>query len=186
MEIDQILNDIYPIPDATRIKLKSQMEELSLPKNTILMRANRVEDSVYFVKRGIVRAYSDHENGEITFWFGEEGETVLSMRSYVEDQKSYESIELLEDCELYKIGVQQLRQLYREDIQVANWGRKLAEKELLKIESRMISRELLSATQRYADLIAHRPSLLLRVPLKYLASYLGVTQVSLSRIRKGK
>lgn len=156
---------------------------LSLPKQTILLKANRVEQAVYFIKKGIVRAYSEHGSGEITFWFGEEGETVLSMKSYVEQQASYEHIELLEDCELYKIHNSELTKLYHEDIEIANWGRKFAEKELLKIERRMISRELLSAKQRYEQLLELQSTLLQRVPLKYIASYLGITQVSLSRIR---
>ena len=69
-------------------------------------------------------------------------------------------------------------------IHIANWGRKLAEKELLKIESRIISSEMMSAKERYDELIKNSPSLIQRVPLKHIASYLGITQVSLSRIRK--
>lgn len=186
MDINQILDSIYTISVHSKLRLRSRIETLTLPKHTILLKANRVEQAIYFIRKGIVRAYSEHEAGEITFWFGEEGETILSMRSYVEQQPSYEHIELLEDCELYKISTADLNRLYREDIEIANWGRKFAERELLKIERRMISRELLSAKQRYEQLMDRQASLLLRVPLKYIASYLGITQVSLSRIRGAK
>lgn len=148
------------------------------------MKAERAEKNIYFIKKGVVRAFSPQDGQEITFWFGEEGETVLSMRSYVENKKGYENIELLEDCRLYKLKTEDLNRLYNQDIYIANWGRKLAEKELLKIESRILSSQLLSAKERYERLMRDSPSLLQRVPLKYIASYLGMTQVSLSRIRK--
>ncbi len=186
MNIDQIINNIAPLGQHAKAKLTAEVTLVSFPKSTILLKAEKVEQDVYFIKKGVVRAFSEFEEGEITFWFGEEGETVLSMRSYIEQQKSYENIELLEDCDLYKIRIDTLKKLYQEDIEIANWGRILAEKELLKIEGRMISRELLSAKQRYDKLMEQQSSLLQRVPLKYIASYLGITQVSLSRIRSIK
>ncbi|MFZ4861435.1 Crp/Fnr family transcriptional regulator [Sphingobacterium sp. Mn56C] len=184
MTLESIINKIYNIPLSSRSLLAEHIEEMSLTKGKILLKANKVEHAIYLIKSGIVRAYSDHEDGEITFWFGEEGEAILSMKSYVQNARSYENIELLEDCVLYKISIHTLTQFYEKDIHIANWGRKLAENELLKVEERLISRELLSAKQRYDKLLEQQPSLLKRVPLKHIASYLGITPVSLSRIRK--
>ncbi len=186
MQIEQILNNIYPLPEEALQKLCAAVDEVAVGKGTILMRPDRVEQYIYFIKEGVVRAYYVFDEGEITFWFGEEGETVLSMRSYVEQNKSYEHIELLEDCLLYRIHIATLKELYQKDIDIANWGRTLAEKELLKAEHRMIFREMFSAKQRYEKLMQEQSSLLMRVPLKYIASYLGITQVSLSRIRGQK
>jgi len=73
--------------------------------------------------------------------------------------------------------------LYNSDIQVANWGRKFAEQELVKIEERFISRQCKTAVERYRELIGNDPDLLQRVQLIHIASYLGITPVSLSRIR---
>lgn len=183
MDFHAIIDAVYPVSKAAEEKLRLHTEEVTLNKHTILLKAGKVASRIYFIKKGVVRAFSDHDDGEITFWFGEEGETILPMRSYVENEKAYENIELLEDCILYGIDISNLRQLFNEHIDIANWGRTLAEKELLKLESRMISRELLSARQRYDTLLQSQPSLLQRVPLKYIASYLGITPVSLSRIR---
>ncbi|WP_267740295.1 Crp/Fnr family transcriptional regulator [Myroides injenensis] len=186
MHIENILNQIHILPETSMGKLKQCIEEVAYPKGYILLRAQKVEDYLYFIKKGCVRAFAPLEEKDITFWFGEEGETILSMKSYVESKKAYENIELIEDCELYKLRIETLQELYNEDIHIANWGRRLAEKELLKVESRIIASELLAAKERYDDLLLHSPSLLQRVPLKYIASYLGITQVSLSRIRKVK
>lgn len=180
-----LLEKIHPLPPDSVAGLEEKISLITLKKGHILMRADRQEPFLYLIKHGVVRAYAETEKGEITFWFGQEGETVLSMASYVMDIPSYESIALIEDCELYQIAKADLKALYNQDIHWANWGRKLAEYELLKAERRAISRELLSATQRYNALLAEHPKLIQRIPLKFIASYLGVTQVSLSRIRKG-
>jgi CRP-like cAMP-binding protein len=138
---------------------------------------------IYFIKRGIVRAYATTEDKDITFWFGKEGETIVSMKSYVEDKPGYENIELLEDCELYKLETENLRKLFNEDIHIANWGRKFAERELVKTEELIISRQFKPALERYKDLIRDKVDLIKRVQLGHIASYLGISQVSLSRIR---
>ena len=105
------------------------------------------------------------------------------MKSYVANQKGYEDIELLENCELYELKTQNLRKLFDEDIHIANWGRRYTEQELVKTEERLISRQFRNATERYKELLKDNPDLIQRVQLGHIASYLGITQVSLSRIR---
>jgi CRP-like cAMP-binding protein len=139
--------------------------------------------TVYFIRKGFVRAYAYTGDHEVTFWFGREGEPVLSMKSYVQQQKGYEDIELLEDCELYEIKAADLQRLFQEDIHIANWGRRFAEQELVRTEERLISRQFRTATERYKELLKENPDLVQRVALGNIASYLGITQVSLSRIR---
>lgn len=183
MHIDDITELLYVMPEVSKTVLKDRIREVAHPKGHILLNADCVEKSIYFLKRGVVRAYAEIGGEEITFWFGMEGDAVLSMRSYINNEKSYEKIELLEDCELYEIEIVQLRSLYTEDIHLANWGRKLAERELIKTEERLIGMQFKTAQERYSDLVRNQPRLLLRVQLGYIASYLGMSQVSLSRIR---
>ncbi|PKB15181.1 Crp/Fnr family transcriptional regulator [Flavobacterium sp. 5] len=183
MTIDQILDNIYILPENSKLVIKDYITEKKHPKGYILLNTNKVEDSIYFLKKGIVHAYINSINQKITFWFGKEGDPVISMRSYVANQKGYEEIELLEDCELYEINTQNLQDLYEKDIHIANWGRKFAEKELIKTEERLISKQFRTATERYKEIIRDNPDLLQRVQLGYIASYLGITQVTLSRIR---
>ncbi len=183
MDINRIIDSIHPLPDRTRLVLTGIISEITYPKGYLLLKADKVEPNIYFLKRGIVRAYADGTDHEITFWFGKEGDPVISMKSYVADERGYEYVELLEQCDLYEIKTRQLRELFQEDIYVANWGRKLAERELVKTEERLISRQFKTASERYSELISHHPHLLQRVQLSYIASYLGITQASLSRIR---
>jgi len=185
MNIDQIIDRLYPLPEQSRIALLAQVEQITYPKGYLLLKADCVEKDIYFIKKGVVRAYANALHGQVTFWFGLEGAPVLSMNSYISGEKSYENIELLEDCDLYKFNIAGLRSLYEEDVYLANWGRKLAEQELVKTEQRLIAMQFRTAQQRYADLVTEQPELLLRVQLGYIASYLGMSQVSLSRIRAG-
>lgn len=180
---ESILNSIYQLPEDSKNLLLNGISEVQHAKGVILLKADKVEQDIYFIKKGIVRAFATNDDTDITFWFGTEGETVLSMKSYVENAKGYENIELLEDCILYKLNARYLQQLFMEDIHIANWGRKFAEQELVKTEERLISRQFRNAKERYMDLLAGNPDLLQRVQLGHIASYLGITQVSLSRIR---
>lgn len=183
MNIDQIIDSIHPLPEASRSALKENIAEVTYPKGHLLFRAGKIETNIYFIKKGLVRACTDQEDNEITYWFGKEGQTVISMKSYVGNQKGYENIELLEDGELYVLKAKDLQKLFNEDIYIANWGRKFAEQELVIMEERFISRQFQTATERYKQLLKNDPGLIQRVQLGHIASYLGITQVSLSRIR---
>ena len=104
-------------------------------------------------------------------------------KSYVNNQQGYESMELMENSVLYLLKRKDLHELFKEDIHIANWGRKFAESEFLQTGERLISLLFTTASERYMKLIQNNPELLQRIPLECLASYLGITPVSLSRIR---
>ena len=186
MGIDQILDDIYPLSSSAKELVKELIIEVKFRKGHILLSADKIEKNSYFIKKGMARAFSYKDDMEITFWFGKEGETIISMNSYIADQKGYEFIELLEDCELYELKTEKLKKLFDQDIQIANWGRRFAEQELIKTEERLISRQVRTASERYKSLLIDHPDLIKRVQLGYIANYLGITQVSLSRIRAEK
>lgn len=183
MTIDTIIQQVYGLPETSMECIRGLISEISFPKGHRIIRSEKIEKSIYFIKKGMVRAYAIHQEQETTFWFGKEGDTVLSMNSYVLNQKGYEDIELLEDSVFFKVDFDALQALYENDIYIANWGRKFAEFELVKTEERLISRQFKSASERYQDLLKQSPELIQRVQLGHIASYLGITQVSLSRIR---
>ncbi|KAF2330609.1 Crp/Fnr family transcriptional regulator [Flavobacterium daemonense] len=183
MEIDQILDKIHPLSPASKLILKKNILEVSLPNHTLIIQADKVEKNIYFIKKGIARTFSNAGENEITFSFGKEGDTIASLKSYISSEKGYENIELLENSELYELNTEALQNLFNENIEIANWGRKFAENELLKAEERLISRQLGTAADRYMQLLKNYPDLIQRVQLGHIASYLGITQVSLSRIR---
>ena len=138
MELQEILNAIYRIPEASADRLASCSVRIDRPKGCRILEAGKVETDLFFIARGIARAYIPTGDREITFWIGQEGTAIVSLRSYVCNGAGYESVELMEDSSLYRLRRNDLDTLYREDIHIANWGRKFAESEFLRTEERLI------------------------------------------------
>lgn len=176
---------ISPLKQIETEALLGAMEMVSYAKNAILFDTDKVERYVYFIEKGIARAYCNTHKQQATFWFGQEGDIILSYNSYIKEKPGYEIVELLEASQLLRISHQTLQALYSKHIGLANWGRKLAELELIKTEERFINQQFKTATERYAELIRETPTLIQRVQLTHIASYLGVSPVTLSRIRAG-
>lgn len=153
------------------------------PKGHILIREGKVERSLFFLEKGVARAYLTNDGRDVTFWFGGEGDVLLSLKSYFSNEPGYESIELLEKSIVYKISYSSLLSLYEQDVEIANWGRRFAESELIKADERFISQQFKPAAQRYEEFVRDFPELIKRIRLGHIASYLGVSQVTLSRIR---
>lgn len=186
MELNEILSSICPLPSESVARITDKAERIKVRKGCLLVEADRICRDVYFISKGIVRAYCLANGRDITFWIGEEGTVALSMQSYINGVPGYENIVTLEECILYRITVDELHHLYRQDIDLANWGRVFAEKEILRAEESLIPQLFTTGRERYEKLLNDKPHLLNRIPLENLASYLGVTPVSLSRIRKGR
>ncbi len=183
MDLKSIISSVYTISESAMKEILPFVEEVEFPKGYILSQEGEIDNTIYFLKKGFVRAYSNRNGEEVTFWFGMEGNIICSMMNYIEKKPSYETTELLEDSELYCIRTARLEKLYMQNLEWANWGRKYIEREIIKAENRLIELQFMSATERYQSLLNNNPSIIQRVPLGIIASYLGITQVSLSRIR---
>ena len=120
---------------------------------------------------------------QLPFWAATDGASIVSMKGYVNDEPGYETMELMENSVLYVLERKKLKELFLKDLHIANWGRRYAEMELLAAEERLISMLSAVASERYHELLEKEPDLLQRLPLGSIATYLGITQASLSRIR---
>lgn len=183
MTLPELLHTVYPLPEASLAKVLALAEYVELPQGTLLFRDDALAHHMYVLQHGLARAYARHADGEVTFWFSEQNAVLVSIRGYTEQAVSYETIELLEDSRLFRLNMRALQQLYLADIHLANWGRVLVERVWLQAERQLIARQFRTAAERYADLVQRSPHLLQRVALGHIASYLGITQVTLSRVR---
>ena len=183
MDIREIIDLIYRMPESSAVRLAACMSSLSRPRGYCVLEAGRVEPNLFFIGRGIARACISADGKKVTFWIGAEGSALVSLKSYVDDEPGYETVELMEDSLLYVLKRSDLERFLAEDIHIANWARRFAESEFLRTEQKLIPMLFLPAARRYETLLRERPELLRRVPLETLASYLGITPVSLSRIR---
>lgn len=176
---------IYPLSDEALHLLLDQCEIIELPKGTLLIHEGRREHYTYFIVKGFARGYFYKEHRDITIWFASEGMSLLSMNGYMFNSAGYENIELLENCTLLRITNQLFDQLLNQNIELANWGRRMSDHIVLKLEQLFMERYFLPAAERYRLLVEKEPQILQKVPLRHIASYLGISQVSLSRIRAG-
>lgn len=183
MNINDIIDKTYKLPQSSKDAFLEDAEEVMYPKGFHLFRAERKSSKFFLIQEGMIRAYTNHSDKEVTFWFGKEGDTIFPLQTLYDNQPGYENIELLEDSVLYELSVDKLHELYSEDIHIANWGRKFAERECIKAEKQFISRQFKTSLERYQELIFEYPDIIQRVSLGIIASYLGISQVSLSRIR---
>ena len=163
MDLNDIIGRICPLPEVPAARIAECAETVLLPKGAMVMEAGRVETDIFFIAKGIARAFVVSEDGrDVTFW---------------------KNIQLMEDSRLYRLHRDDLHSLFREDVHIANWGRRFAEQQFLLTEERFIPMLCTTATRRYEHLLRHAPELLQRLPLEHLASWLGITPASLSRIR---
>ena len=158
---------------------------LKYPKKHILTSSFQKDKNFYFLEQGIARSFCVIDGKEATSWFSLEGDIVFSTNNFYGYIKGYEheKVQLLEDSLLYAIPVKVLETLYLTNIEIANWSRILHQEAFIMNEKRLISRLYHSAEERYCELLATRPELFRRVNLGYIASYLGISQVTLCHLR---
>ncbi len=177
----------YSLSDTAFDLLYSEMTKENWLKGDLLIKEGTIQHSIYFIMSGAMRSYYVNPDGkEVTYWFGFEGDIVASLVSIIKSTPSIENIELLEDSTVLKISKSKLLELFNTNIELANFGRKVAEKALLEMEEQILLTQFTDAKSRYIKLINKHPQILQRVKLGHISSYLGITQVTLSRIRSEK
>lgn len=183
MELKQGLSQITDLVEFDLNNLVAIAEKIQLPKQYTFIDNDKTSRYIYFIESGICRVYYPKDNKEVILAFCFPGQIILPLNSYIHGTPTYEIVDTLTDCTLHRIPIEQLEELYNQSLGIANWGRKLAELETLKVEERLMQSLFKSATERYHDLLKHEPKLIQQIKLGYIATYLGVSQVTLSRIR---
>ena len=179
----QRLQTIYPLSEQCLQAIRGLMRREELPARHELLAPGQVAGRIYFIESGLARGYYLHEGREANTWFMREGDFIISIVSFLTRTASQEFIELLEPSVLHSVSHAQLQQLYLAFAEFNYVGRVLTEHYYVLSEQRTQQLRLLRAEQRYAQLLQTFPEVLQRVSLKHLASYLGVTPETISRIR---
>lgn len=180
------INKIFKIDEITLHELISGLQPLALPKRTILIAPGKRDDNVYFIEKGIARSYILMDGREVTSWFSKEGDLTFSTNSFYGKTEGYENemVQVLEDSILYFIPIAELEALCLKYAGIANWLRILHQKAFVEMERRLIYRLYMSAEERYNDFLIKNPDMFQRVNLGYIASYLGMSHVTLCALRK--
>lgn len=158
-------------------------EELVLPKNEFLVTEGKICRHLYFLQQGALRGFYNLNGKEITHWFAFEQDFVTSFHSFITQQPAVESIQLIEGCVLWSISKEKLEFLLDQYREVERLLRMAYEKYYIRLEERFVNAQFKTAAERYQDLLAQSPHILQRASLGAVASYLGISQETLSRIR---
>ena len=156
---------------------------LNIKKNQDLQSIGHTCKTIYFINKGLARIYYYRDGIDITESFVFEKNIIARVESLFTGKPSKKAIQVLEDSEIVAINATQLFELYNTFPEIERLFRKIFEAGYVDTMHRIEGIQFHTAEERYSAIIKEQPTLLQRVPLKHIASYLGITQVTLSRIR---
>ena len=173
------------MPDAQVQQIAGLFNEKHLSKNELLLREGKICNEYCFIKSGFLRAYTfDLDANEVTTAFFSSNQVVADISSFFKRVPAGESIQALTDCVLHSINFDALQSAFHSMPHFREMGRGILVNAYAQLKQRMLSMLHKTAEQRYAQLLQSNPEVFQYAPLKYIASYLGITDTSLSRIRR--
>ncbi|MDB5129827.1 Crp/Fnr family transcriptional regulator [Mucilaginibacter sp.] len=166
-------------------EIADQFEHKAILKTQLQLMAGKICNEYLFLEKGYMRAFAhDTEGNEVTTNFCSPGQVVFEVSSFFNRTRSKENIQALTDCEGWYITYEQLNNLFHSLPEFREFGRSILVKGFAELKTRMLSMITETAEERYELLLKTNPEIFQHAPLKNIASYLGITDTSLSRIRK--
>ena len=182
------LSQIYQHPLLTEESLEilfSAHKKIDCEKGKIILKEGETANEYYILESGLVRAFvHDFDNNEITTEFFVENEIVIVPSSLFQRIPSQENLQAVTDCVLWKIVFEDFEKLFDEIEGFKDWGRLWFTFQLFAVKQKSLDMITESASNRYLKLKKEKPEIIKSAPLKQIASFLGITDSSLSRIRR--
>lgn len=177
------IGQIYPLNAEIKDFIRTKTYSQKVAKGKFLLTPGEVCNHYYFIHKGILRSFLKFGKKEITVWINPENEITTAIRSMSNNTPANEYIQAIEDCELVSIPFEAMQELYEKFPEMNKVGRILLEEYYAASEERVYICRIPNAQARYQHFVESRPELANRIPLKYVASYLGMTLETLSRLR---
>lgn len=183
-KIRQLFEQQVPMSDKDWEIFASKLQKQSFSSKSIVLSVGKVENHLSYIESGAVRYYVPKLEQELTFGFSFAGEFMSAYDSFLSRSPSRCIIQTLMPTVLWRISHDDLQEVYQNSTVGNTVGRYAAEGLFLKKAKRELALLEESAEERYLKLFEERPELIREIPLKYIASYIGITPQALSRIRK--
>jgi len=180
------VNFVHPVSDALLNYIDAHCFAHTIEKGKLLLKAGEICHHMYFIRKGVFRGFVKEGSKEITTWITAENEIIASIRGISQQLPSIENIQAIEDCELIGGSFEQLEFLYENYPEMNIVSRKLLTQYYADAEERAYISRLTKANSRYKHFISTKGQLVNRIPLRYIASYLGISHQHLSRLRGSK
>lgn len=181
----QFLQNTNLVPFQMAIEISNHFIHKEIGKNEFFLKEGKISNEYLFLENGFMRAFAfDTDGNDITTNFYSNNHVVFEVSSFFNRTISRENIQALNDCTGWSITYEQLNMLFHTLPEFRDFGRHILVKGFASLKVRMLSMITETAEERYEMLIKSNPEIFQFASLKYIASYLGVTDTSLSRIRK--
>lgn len=164
----------------------SKFEIQNLKKGDFFQESGKICRKMALIESGYLRMYNVVDGKEITFWIGSSGKFITSLSSFVFETENYWNIQAVTDCTVYMISRKNHFNLCKQQLKWLEFDNLLLAHSFALLEQSMFTHLHTTAQQRFETLLKEEPALFNHVPLRYIASMLGITPESLSRLRKVK
>lgn len=185
---NQLLSQVYQHPLLNQQELDSIIsahQKVTFKKGDFILTEGETANSYLILESGLIRSFAyDYKGNDITIDFFSNYDVVIEVLSLFQRMPSKENIQTLTDCTGWKIEFEHFQELFHSIGGFPEWGRHWMTGRLFHFKQRSVEMVTVSAKERYLKLIKEKPQVILQSPLKYIASYLGITDTSFSRIRK--
>ncbi len=180
------LQKITPLNENLIQYLTDKTKTVHILKNEFLLKEAAICRNLYFVGEGFLRAFYWKDDKEVTSWFMGKNDVIISVNSFFTQRPSSENIQALEDCSLLSLSYEDLQYAYQIFPEMNVAGRVLTEIYYIRSEERAIALRQNTARERYEILINTYPEILQKASLGQIATHLGISQETLSRVRAQK
>ncbi|HZE86158.1 MAG TPA: Crp/Fnr family transcriptional regulator [Puia sp.] len=180
----QYLHSIHPLSSGLREHLYSVVKTTDVRRRERLLKIGEVCTHIHFIEKGLFRCYYESDSGEVCAWFMKEGDVIVSVGSFFSQAPSYQAILAMEESIVHSITYEELQRIYKRFPEFNLIGRLITEKYYDLCEDRLYSLRMKKAAERYHYFLEGQPEMARRIPATYIASYLGITRETLSRIKK--
>ena len=178
-----ILNQV-PIKEKAMDTILSVFEPLEISKGEFFLKSGKTCRQMAFIDSGYMRMYDIADGKEITLWIGNNGKFITSLSSFIFETRNNWNIQAITDCKLYVINRDNHFKLNKTEPKWLEFDNILLANSFALLERNMFAQLHTTAKQRFQALLNEEPDLFKNVPLQYIASMLGITPESLSRLRK--
>ncbi|TSD64056.1 Crp/Fnr family transcriptional regulator [Inquilinus sp. KBS0705] len=182
-ELKSFINNYVSLDEVELSDIVGRFRSRKLSKNEYLLHEGEICNDLVFVQSGCLRLYYLDDDIEISVWFAFNNSSAIDIYSFISQQPSKYYLQAIEDSEILYLPKTELLKLYETHPKMQEMMRRFWEDAVLNLIDRFTALQRDSAEQRYLDLLS-KPPYLQKIPQKYLASFIGVTPTSLSRIRK--
>ena len=182
----KLLNRDKPVSDKLMIFFLKNIKRIVVRKRDLLLEIGQVSSMVYFIEKGLFRGYVVDKGNDNSIWFMKEGDLMFGVKSFYSQMPSKEGIEALEDGLVYGLRHADLMWAYENYMEFNFNGRLFTEHYYAKTWPDMERLRKITAVERLRHFEETEPDLIPRISNTHMASFLGITRETLSKIRKYK